>query len=116
MLQPVANTLRPIGDSGQTANDYFLSDVRLEISCADTAVFRAKLNRPAGSQVWARAWLSNEMDGTLAEAASPPMNAGDEVMLTVLLRDTRIPENAFIRIESSPLATEQVVFIQLPKA
>jgi hypothetical protein len=59
--------------------------------------------------------LSNEIDGTLAEAASPRLMAGDEVMLTVVLRDSRIPENAHIRIESAPLATEQVVTIKLPQ-
>jgi len=53
------------------------------------------------------------MDGTLAEAASPCLHAGDRVTLTVILHDSRIPENAFMRIESAPLATEHVVAIKL---
>jgi hypothetical protein len=63
--------------------------------------------------VWARAWLSNEAEGTLAEAASERLNAGDLAMLTVTLRDGRVPENACMRIESAPLQTEQVAVIKL---
>ena len=63
--------------------------------------------------MWARAWLSNEIDGTLAEAASGGLTAGDVVTLTVKLRDGRVPENACMRIESAPLVTEQVVVIRL---
>jgi hypothetical protein len=115
MLHPTATTLRPTRDASQSANGYFLSDVCLDIPSADTAIFKAKLNGPAGSQVWTRAWLSNETDGTLAEAASARLNAGDVATLTVILSDPRVPENAFIRIESAPLATEQVVAIILPQ-
>jgi hypothetical protein len=115
MLHPTANSLRPSVEPPPSPRGYFLSDVCLDIPGPDTAVFKAKLNGPAGSPVWARAWLSNEIDGTLAEAASPCMMAGDTVNLTVTVRDTRTPENAFIRIESAPLATEQVVLIKLPQ-
>src|SRR3954468_8025614 len=115
MLHPTTIPLRPSADLRPSANGYFLSDVCLDIAGPDTAVFKAKLNGPVNSQVWARAWLSNEIDGTLAEAASPRLSAGDMVTLTVVLSDSRIPENAFIRIESSPLATEQVVIIKLPQ-
>ena len=113
MLHPTTATLRPAVDVGQSSKRYFLSDVCLDIPSTDTAVFKAKLNGPAGSQVWTRAWLSNENDGTLAEAASPSLNAGDSVTLTVILHDSRVPENACIRIESAPLATEHVVVIKL---
>jgi hypothetical protein len=50
----------------------------------------------------------------LAEVASECLNAGDLATLTLKLRDARIPENACIRIESAPLATEHVVIIKLP--
>jgi hypothetical protein len=99
----------------QPSDNYFLSDVSLEIPHSDTAVFTAKLNGPAGAPVWARAWLSNESEGTLAEAESQSLTAGQEVNLTVVLRDSGIPENACIRIESAPLATEHVVIIKLPR-
>jgi hypothetical protein len=115
MLQPTATTLRPAAGPGRSANGYFLSEVGLDIPSADTAVFKARLNGPAGSPVWTRAWLANEADGTLAEAASGRLQAGDVATLTVVLRDPRIPENACIRIESAPLATEQVVIIKLPR-
>ena len=88
----------------------------LDIPSADTAVFRARLHGPVGSKVWVRAWLSNEIDGTLAEAASECLDAGGIATLTVKLHDTRVPENACIRIESAPLATEHVVIVKLPKA
>jgi hypothetical protein len=56
-----------------------LSHVTLNIPDSQTAVFRAQLHGPTGSQVWARAWLSNESDGTLAETESPPQVAGTDV-------------------------------------
>lgn len=107
--------LRPPVESRLASKVYFLSDVLVEIPRADTASFRAKLNGPAGAQVWARAWLSNEGDGTLAETVSPVLKAGETVTLSVVLRDRRVPENAFMRIESAPLATEHVVGIRLPR-
>jgi hypothetical protein len=115
MLRPTTTPLCPSAHLRPSPNGYFLSDVCLDIASRNTAVFKAKLNGPMNSKVWARAWLSNEIDGTLAEAASPSLTAGDVVTLTVVLSDSRIPENGFIRIESSPLATEQVVMIKLPQ-
>jgi hypothetical protein len=114
MFTPTTTPLRPFADSLPPGKSYFLSDVSVEISAPDTAIFRAKLNGPAGSKVWARAWLSNESDGTLAETASGCLTAGDSIALTVKLHGTRVPENAFMRIESAPLATEHVVMIKLP--
>lgn len=113
MLQPTTTPLKPADDSHRSSRGYFLSDVTLEIPNSDTAVFRAKLNAPPGSKVWVRAWLSTELDGTLAEVASEPLNAGDLATLTVKLHGPRIPENACIRIESAPLATEHVAIIKL---
>jgi hypothetical protein len=114
MLYPATTPLRPATECPLSSKDFFLENVSLEIPDAHTAIFRARLHGPAGSQVWARAWLSTEIDGTLAEAASPCLNAGDTVTLTITLHDSRIPENAFMRIESAPLATEHVVIINLP--
>ena len=114
MLYPTITPLQPAANSRLPASGYFLSDVSLEIPDPDTAVFRAKLHGPAGSKVWVRAWLSNEIDGTLAEVASESLDVGDLAILTLKLHDSRIPENACIRIESAPLATEQVVVIKLP--
>jgi hypothetical protein len=90
----------------------FLSEVRLDVPNPTTAVFKAKLNGPTGSPVWARAWLSTE-EGTLAESASPQMKVGDEVMLEVILRSPGLPESAYMRIESAPLRTEHVVGLKL---
>jgi hypothetical protein len=114
MLSPTTTPLRVSDESPQSSRAYFLSDVGLDIPSSHTAVFCAKLNGPVGSQVWARAWLSNQTDGTLAEAESPPLNAGEVVTLTVMLQGDRVPEYAFIRIESAPLTTEHVVGIKLP--
>jgi hypothetical protein len=112
-MHPTSIPLRPSTEPRASSNGYFLSDVCVEIPSGDTAVFTAKLNGPAGASVWARAWLSNEVDGTLAETASQRLAAGDIVSLSVILRDIRIPENACIRIESAPLETEQVVVMRL---
>jgi hypothetical protein len=113
MLQPTTKTLRPAREHPRPGG-YFLSDVNLDLPSSDTAVFKARLHGPPGATVWVRAWLSNELDGTLAEVASAPLSAGDLATLTVKLHDSRIPEIACIRIESAPLATEQVVIIKLP--
>jgi len=114
MLSPTATTLRPAADSLHSSRGYFLSDVSLDIPAPDTAVFRARLHGPANSKVWVRAWLSNEIDGTLAEVVSDCLDAGELATLTVKLVDPRTPEIACIRIESAPLATEHVVIIKLP--
>lgn len=112
MVHPVKITPTGVPRSSKA---YFLSDVSLEIGSPDTAAFSAKLNGPDGSQVWARAWLSNEVDGTLAETSSAILKAGDKVLLTVKLRDDRIPEIGCIRIESAPLATEDVVIMNMSR-
>jgi hypothetical protein len=95
-----------------SSRGYFLSEVQLDIATPTTAIFKAKLNGPAGSPVWARAWLSTE-EGTLAESASPQMKAGDEVTLEVILRSSESPRSAYMRIESAPLHTEHVVGLKL---
>jgi hypothetical protein len=51
---------------------------------------------------------------TVAEAASPRLNAGDDVVLNVKLTRARTPDHASMRIESAPLRTEHVVQIALP--
>src|SRR5262245_46791174 len=90
------------------SHGYSLSNVQLQISSPTTAIFNARLNGPAGKAVWARAWLSTEA-GTLAEAASPQLTAGDEVTLEVKLQSPESPQYAYMRIESAPLNTEHVV-------
>src|SRR5262245_23387233 len=115
MLRPTTATLRPAADSAHPPSGYFLSNVGVDIPRPDTAIFRATLNGPAGSKVWVRAWLSNEIDGTLAEVASDCFDEGALATMTLSLDDTRIPENACIRIESAPLANKHVVIIRLTK-
>ncbi|HEX3623857.1 MAG TPA: hypothetical protein VH280_00370 [Verrucomicrobiae bacterium] len=91
---------------------YWLSAIQLNMANPGLAVFKAKLNGPEGAPVWARAWLSTEA-GTLAEAASPQLKAGDEVTLEATLRGSVSPEFAYMRIESAPLQTEHVVVRRL---
>jgi hypothetical protein len=112
MLRPITNANASFMDILKASHEYSLSDVRLEIPNATTAIFTARLNGPKGSSVWARAWLSTEA-GTLAEAASPRMTAGDEVTLEVMLKGPRAAEYAYMRIESAPLKTEHVVGLRL---
>jgi hypothetical protein len=112
MLHLIKTPIRPA--CPRPSSDYYLSDVSLDIPRSDTAVFRARLHGPAGAKVWVRAWVSNEIDGTLAEVISDRLDAGDEATLTLKLDDPRTPEIACIRIESAPLATEHVVIIRLP--
>ncbi len=112
MLRPSTSSLNGFVDSSPGSGDYRLEGVRLDIPNETTAVFRGTLVGPDGSRVWARAWLSNETDGTLAEAASPEMVSGDEVSLTVTLSSDDVPELACMRIESAPLETEHVVCLR----
>ncbi len=107
----IPKTHKSFADILPSSRGYSLSDVRLDIPNPTTAVFKAKLNGPAGSPVWARAWLSTEA-GTLAESASPQLNAGDEVTLEVILRSPEQPQYAYMRIESAPLKTEHVVVLK----
>ncbi len=93
--------------------EFFLSEVRLDIRDPSAVMFAAKLHGPVGAPVWARAWVSNQADGTLAEAASDQMTAGDKVALTIRLECEEIPDHAYMRIESAPLNTEHVVGTEL---
>jgi hypothetical protein len=113
MLHPTNSTLRAFVDAKPPAGEYRLSNVSLDIVDRETAIFQATLHGPAGSHVWARAWLWNDIDNTVAEAASSRLNAGDDVVLTVKLTDDKRPDHASIRIESAPLRTEHVVGIAL---
>jgi hypothetical protein len=112
MLNPTSSTLRSFADFLRPARGFSLSDVRLDIPSTSVAIFRAKLNGPAGKPVWARAWLSTEA-GTLAESASPQLTSGDEVVLEVTLLGPESPQYAYLRIESAPLQTEHVVGLKL---
>jgi hypothetical protein len=113
MLRPTVASLRSFSDLMPPPPDFRLLDVSLDITDSQTAVFRAKLVGPAGSPVWARAWLGTEAEGTLAESASPQVNAGDEVTLVVKLTRDITPEGAYIRIESAPLETRHVMRLRL---
>jgi hypothetical protein len=110
----VSDKKRSFVDVLRPSKDYSLTDVRLKIPNPTTAIFKARLNGPKGKPVWTRAWLSTEA-GTLAEAASPQMTAGDEVSLEVILRSTESPQYAYMRIESAPLQTEHVVMLKLKR-
>jgi len=112
MLTPTSNSLNSFVNILGPSQHYSLSDVRLNIPNPTTAIFKAKLNGPKSAPVWARAWLSTEA-GTLAETSSPQLMAGDQVTLEVTLRSAESPESAYMRIESAPLKTENVVVLKL---
>ena len=113
MLTPTTKTLTAFTDMLRPAHGYSLSDARLDIPNPNTAIFKATLNGPKAAPVWVRAWLSTEA-GTLAEAASPQLTAGDTATLEVKLRSAETPQFAYLRIESAPLKTEHVVVLKLP--
>jgi len=91
---------------------YRLEDVSLLVA-TDKVRFRAVLLGPAGAEVWARAWISDE-NGTLAETAAPSAVAGDQVTIDVATPQSVSGCHAFIRIESKPLETEHVLMRRLP--
>ena len=102
----------PFVDILPSSSGYFLSDVQLTIANPTTAIFRADSNGPAGAPVWVRAWLSSEA-GTLAEAASLQLTAGENVRLEVTLRSSESPQTAYMRIESALLQTEHIMVLKL---
>lgn len=112
MLTPASNILDSFATILSPTQGYSLSDVRLEIPNATTAIFKARMNGPEGAPVWVRAWLSTEA-GTLAETASHQLRAGDPVTLEVRLQSSGSPQSAYMRIESAPLKTEHVVVLKL---
>jgi len=112
MLTPTSQSLDSFVEILRSAHGYWLSDVRLDVPNSRVAIFRAKVNGPEGRAVWARAWLATEA-GTLAESASPQLQAGDEVKLEVTLKGPESPQNAYMRIESAPLKTEHIVLLKL---
>lgn len=88
--------------------EYFMKDIRLEVVSEEVAVFTAQLCGPPGAPVWSRAWLANAVEEGGAETASDELKAGDTVRLELTLRSEMTPQLACIRIESAPLATQQV--------
>jgi len=95
-------------------DNYKLTDVAVTVA---DGVLRigAQCGGPPGAQAWVRAWLSNEA-GTLAETAINPVEAGSKVMVEVRIPKELDPNErytAYIRIESSPLETRQVVSTRL---
>jgi hypothetical protein len=112
MLTTSPTTLISFVDVLGPTQGYSLSDIQLTIPNATTAIFRARLNGPPGAPVWARAWLSTDA-GTLAEAASPQLTAGEYATLKVTLQTSVSPQTAYMRIESAPLKTEHVVAVKL---
>lgn len=116
MLRLTAQSVTSFANSLPPSGAYFLSEVRMDIPDPLTVIFKAKLHGPVGSPVWTRAWVSTQIDGTLAEVASPQMAAGDEAVLTVKLKDGKRPDHAYMRIESAPLCTEHVVSTELVKS
>lgn len=104
----MSNSEESFEDILPASRGYSLSQVRLDMSDPPHAIFKATLNGPEGMPVWARAWLSTDK-GTLAEAASDQLKAGDEVTLVVIVCGPVLPEFAYMRIESALLHTEHVV-------
>ena len=94
---------------------YGLRDVRLEILEPGLAIFTATAEAPANASAWVRCWVSNAVEGTLAEEVVSGVGPNQEVTLKVQLQTDSIPELACVRIESSQFATEHTLHRQLCK-
>jgi len=97
-----------------TVCEYSLADVRADV--VDGAIrISALAHGPKDSSVWVRAWLSNQ-SRTLSETALDPVDAGTSVVVDVPIPTGLDPDDAYaayIRIESAPLETRQVVAIPI---
>jgi hypothetical protein len=97
-----------------TAEPYTLQEVDLSINNGLLRI-RALCCGPRDAMVWVRAWLSNE-EATLAETVLNPVKVGTRVTAEVRLPKNLNPDDlytAYIRIESSPLQTQQVIRLPL---
>jgi len=92
-------------------------EVRDLVITGDAGVLRltALCHGPDGTEVWARAWLSNQR-GTLAETTQGPVLAGSVVSLEVPIPVELDPENKYLaafRVEAMPLDTREVKVVDL---
>lgn len=94
---------------------WVLRDVQLEIRDASRASFSATVDAPEHASSWIRGWVSNAVEGTLAECERSAVAAGDHVELQLELSTESIPELACIRLESEQFVTEHAVHVRLCK-
>ena len=113
MLTPTIVPITNFVDSFEPKTEYRLSDVSLEVPNEKTVVFTARTHGPVGATALVRAWVSNEPDGTLADAEVEGVCAGDEVVISVILERDSTPELACVRIESERFATKHTVHVEL---
>ena len=113
MLKPTVHPITDFQDSFEPRTEYVLQNVRLEIPDERTAVFTGLPEGPEGEHAWVRAWISNEAEGTLAEAEISDAPVGSEVSLKVVLDRDATPELACMRIESEQFETKHTVHVHL---
>ncbi len=95
--------------------EYALRDVQLEIHNSASAVFSATIDAPGDSSPCVRCWVSNAIEGTLAQCEQTDVVPGQNVQLYVELDTESIPELACIRIESAQFASEHTLHVRLCK-
>ena len=116
MFERAPATLTNFTDSWHRPDGvYSLLDVKFEIRDPSTAVFSAIVEAPPESSPWVRCWVSNAIEGTLAQAEQSEVTPGAEIRLNIELTTESVPELACIRIESAPLATEHTLHVRLCK-
>lgn len=115
MFQPSPASFPSFVDSWRrTDGAYTLRDAQLEVRNASRGNFSAIVDAPDGSSPWVRCWVSNAVEGTLAECERR-VAPGENVQLDVELKTESIPELACIRIESEQFATEHTLHVRLCK-
>jgi RimJ/RimL family protein N-acetyltransferase len=114
MFQPAPASFPNFIDSWRRpAGAYTLRDVQLAVRDSSRANFSAIVDAPDGSSPWVRCWVSNAVEGTLAECERSDVAPGENVQLDVELNSESIPELACIRIESKQFATEHTLHVRL---
>ena len=116
MFKSAPATFADFIDSWHRPNGEFeIRDVQVEIIDSSKAVFSATVDAPTGSSSWVRCWVSNAVEGTLAQCVRSKAAPNQSIQLDVDLSTESIPELACIRIESEQFGTEHAMHVRLCK-
>ncbi len=100
--------------SPECDSHYRLTNISFQIVGDSKGIVTATVIAPPEESVWVRCWVSNAVEGGLAEAEVEATNDSN-VEMALELSTPSIPELANIRIESSRHQTENVYGIRLVK-
>ena len=106
MFNPPNSRHNDFRDSYRKSDVYSLNDTSLSVEDGKKAKFESTVSAPSDELVWVRGWVSNAVEGTLAEAEVSGIANSEQVSLVLHVDSPSVPELACIRLESTQFATE----------